>query len=327
MTLKVHILYTPDGKAQAALLSSLDRGVMVSMGPDLPDEADFEILVAGRPDEHHLTASPALNTLVVPFAGIPDTTRELLLHYPQLAVHNLHHNAQATAELAISLLLAAAKWIVPFDKSLRSGDWTPRYQESPAALLYEKTALILGFGHIGQRIARICQAIGMQVIAVRNDPSKPLEEGLQAEVHAPSNLPSLWPRADTLILSLPLTPQTQGLINRKELEALPPGAILINVGRGAIVNESSLYQALQTGRLRSAGLDVWYQYPEDETQRKQTYPSRFPFHQLENVVMSPHRGGKTEETEPLRMRHLAALLNTYHRGETLPNAVNIEAGY
>ena len=108
---------------------------------------------------------------------------------------------------------------------------------------------------------------------------------------------------------------------------LPPGAELVNVGRGPIVDEAALYNALRNGTLHAAGLDVWYNYPADEAGRSHTLPSAYPFHELENVVMSPHRAGHSSETETLRMGHLMVLLNAAARGEPMPNRLDVRVGY
>jgi phosphoglycerate dehydrogenase-like enzyme len=102
---------------------------------------------------------------------------------------------------------------------------------------------------------------------------------------------------------------------------------LVNVGRGPIVDEAALYQALREGTLHSAGLDVWYNYPTDKAARSHTPPSAYPFHELDNVVMSPHRAGGADETDMLRMMHLAALFNAAARGDEMPNRVDLQAGY
>jgi phosphoglycerate dehydrogenase-like enzyme len=93
------------------------------------------------------------------------------------------------------------------------------------------------------------------------------------------------------------------------------------------VAEGALYHALSDGTLYAAGLDVWYNYPPDQAARAHTQPSAYPFHELDNVVMSPHRAGGSTETERLRMQHLAELLNAAARGESMPNRVDLEAGY
>ena len=141
------------------------------------------------------------------------------------------------------------------------------------------------------------------------------------------HLPQLLPRSHALIITAPLTPDTKGLIGEKELALLPRGAVLVNVGRGAIVDEVALYQALKSGQLAAAGLDVWYNYPADEAAQTHTPPSQFAFHELDNVVMSPHRGGDEAGIDAARMQHLAQLLNAATRGDAVPNRVSLEAGY
>jgi phosphoglycerate dehydrogenase-like enzyme len=264
--------------------------------------------------------------LIIPWAGLPVETGSLLAEFPEIAVHNLHHNAQPVAEMALTLLLSAAKSIVPFDQALRRGDWRPRYRPSPTQLLANKTALILGYGAIGRQTAGQCKAIGMRVLATRRNPAQ-RPDGPADEVHPSSALSELLPEANALLICLPHTPETDGLISQKELALLPQGAILVNVGRGPIVDQSALYIALQNGHLHAAGLDVWYNYPADEASRSHTLPADFPFQELDNVVMSPHRAGSTGETNALRMAHLADLLNAAAAGESLPNRIDLAAGY
>jgi phosphoglycerate dehydrogenase-like enzyme len=309
------------------LQAQLDPGVRIISGPDLPAESDYEVLITGRPTREQLAASPRLRAVVVPWAGVPETMRDLVPDFPHVEVHNLHHNADATAELAFALLLAAAKRVVPLDQKLRDGDWSARYGSSETVLLHSKTALILGYGSIGQRVARYCHALGMTLLATRRDPTKDANDDLPVELHLPDALRDLLPRAEVLVVTLPLTSETEGLIGRRELDLLPDNAILVNVGRGPIVDQQALFDALRDGRMHSAGLDVWYNYPEGEEARAHTLPADVPFHTLENIVMSPHRGGDTMDTDRLRMADLARILNAASRGEPMPNRVDLEAGY
>jgi phosphoglycerate dehydrogenase-like enzyme len=99
------------------------------------------------------------------------------------------------------------------------------------------------------------------------------------------------------------------------------------MGRGPVVDQDALYNALITGKLHSAGIDVWYNYPPDEDARAYTPPADFPFHELDNIVMSPHRGGGASEVETLRMAHLAELLNAAASGDQIPNQVDLKRGY
>jgi phosphoglycerate dehydrogenase-like enzyme len=325
-TLHVHLLDAPEPAALAVLRGHLDGNVVLTCGRDLPPQPEYHVLAAGRPDRSHLTASPALHTLIIPFAGLPAATRTLLLDFPHIAVHNLHHNAALTAELALALLLSASKFIIPFDRALRAHDWSPRYRPNPSLLLEGKTALILGFGAIGKRIARACWGLGMQVVAVRRQlRSEPCD--FPVEVHASDALPVLLPRAHVLVIALPATPETEGLIGAPELALMPPGGVLVNIGRGPIVEQNALFEALQSGQLAAAGLDVWYNYPTTPDSRSHTPPADLSFHQLDNVVMSPHRAGHSTETESMRMMALADLLNAAVRAQPLPNRVDLFAGY
>ena len=327
MTLKVHYFTEPQADALEVLLSKLGTGIHLSTGVEIPSHAAYQVLINGTPKRAHLDASPGLNTLIIPYSGVPAAIRDLLPDYPQLKVYNLHHNAAPTAEMAIALLMAAAKFLLPFDRTFREHDWRPSYQPDPASLLAGKTALILGFGHIGQRVGRFCQALGMQVIAVRRHPETPFISGVQAEIHPPQALDQILPRTNVLIITLPITSETEGLIGAKQLSSMIPGGILVNVGRGRIVDQVALYGALKDGPLSAAGLDVWYNYPKTPEERGSTPPADYPFHELENVVMSPHRGGGSKETEILRMHHLAELLNALHNGTPTQNQVDISAGY
>jgi phosphoglycerate dehydrogenase-like enzyme len=247
-----------------------------------------------------------------------------MLQFPQIAVHNIHHNAIPAAEAAISLMLACAKDLVPIDRALREGDWSMRYLPSRAVLLAGRRALVLGYGAIGREVAVRCRGLGMSVGAVTTDRQRDAHS--EANTAPVSELHRLLPHADVLFLSLPLTTKTEGLIGEKELSLLADDAILVNVSRGRIVDEAALYSHLERGRLR-AGLDVWYEYPRDEGSRSSTRPSAYPFHELSNVVMTPHLAGHSRETERLRAREISRLLNLAVRGEPLPNRVDVEAGH
>lgn len=326
MTLKVFILHPFEGEARDLLLGTLSTHIELAEGPELPDRFEYEVLVAGRPERAHLQASPKLSRLVIPFAGLPDVTRDLIADFPALRVYNIHHNAAPTAEMALALLLGAAKFLLPYDRLFRENNWTMRYAPSPAVLLEGKNALILGYGQIGQRLGRALEALGMRVRGVRRDPGQAVEKGAPGEVYALSALHDLIPETDVLVICLPLTPQTAGLLGADELAALPPGCVLVNVGRGPIIDQAALYHALKERRLAAAGLDVWYNYPRTPEERQDCAPADYPFHELDNVVLSPHRAGHVIETESLRAADLADLLNRLADGSE-PAPIDPKRGY
>lgn len=315
-----------DDAAWQTLLDALDPEINIQTGEELPQPAEYKILVAGRPNVEQLTASPRLRTLVIPWAGMPVETAELMANYPQIHIHNLHHNAITTAETALMLLLMAAKQILPIERRFRENDWRPRYAPNAAVSLHGKTALILGYGSIGRHVGEVCAAMGMHVLGTQRHLTAPTRLG-NAEIHPAAHLHRLLPQANALIVTLPLTDETRGLIGAEELSLLPPQAMVVNVGRGPVIDQFALYEALKNGHLHAAGLDVWYNYPQDETSRANTPPADVPFGQLENVVMSPHRGGGTTDIELVRMAHLAELLNTVVQGKPMPNQIHLERGY
>ncbi len=130
-----------------------------------------------------------------------------------------------------------------------------------------------------------------------------------------------------MIVCLPSTEHTKGLLDARRLGLLPDGAVLVNVARADIVDEDALYEGLESRRIAAAGLDVWYRYPQSEDGRSDTLPGNRPFHELANVVPSPHRAGHGAGTEAERARHLASTLNAAARGADVPHRVDIAEGY
>lgn len=324
----VHFHRSPDENALTCLHADLSSNVQLSFGDDPTSEKQVHVLISGRPTAEEINRFPHLEKLIIPWAGVPMETFELLEGKPGIDIHNLHHNAVPVAEYALMLLMAAAKNILPMDRTLRKSDWRPRYMPDTAILLTGKTALILGYGHIGRVLARYLKAFDMKVLATRNSVGSPISEE-DVEIHPSSNLHGLLPQAEFLIIALPHTSVTEGLIGERELALLPRNAILVNIGRGAIIDQAALYDALINHRIAGAGIDVWYNYPKDDNARTATRPADHPFHELDNIVMSPHRAGglNTEDTERLRMSHLAVLLNAEARGEEMPNRVDPKKGY
>lgn len=326
MTLHVHVLQSYSATSEEALHRLLNSSIQVTQGSEVVEPETVAILVGGFPSAQNLDECPNLQAVIVPFAGVPAETQDLLRARPTVDLYSLHFNFIPTAEMAITLLLAAEKMVVPLDRDLRKNDWTNRYIATAAGILDGKTALILGFGQIGKRIAMGCHGLGMKCIGVRRSvDSVHMEEGVP--VYPVSALHTLLPRTDALLMALPGTPHTEGMIGAEEIALLPAMSIVVNVGRGATLDEEALYLALKAGRIRAAGLDVWWNYPKNEGERTTTPPSRFPFHELDNVVMSPHRGGWLSEAESNRNTALAALLNAAARGEPMTGKVDKTLGY
>ena len=281
---------------------------------------DTEVVVAGRVSPELAASFPKLKHVVIPFAGVPPVTLETIRNLPDVTLHNIHHNAAAAAEMAVSLILTTVKFLIPADSALREGDWRPRYIPM-GKLIVDSRVTILGWGNIGKRIDTICTAMGASVTRV----GRTAKENCRGV----DDLQSILPKTDILIICVPMTDETKDMIGQKELSLLPRGASLVNIARGSVVQEEALFRSLESGHLGGAGLDVWYQYPQSEEERERTPPSKFDFSSLPNVVMSPHRGGAfgVEELEIKRMEHIASLLRALAEGDDSLSRINPDLGY
>lgn len=311
----------------AQLASLVPDGVSVYTGEHPPADG-FEILVAGRPTRAQIEYSRTLRWLLIPWAGLPRPTAELMKQYPQIRVHNLHHNAGAVAELAIGLLLSAARKLIPGDRGMRRGNWALRYKQEESLLIDGSKALVLGYGEVGRRVSELLRAMGARVEATRRTQQK-REDQKGIIVHPPSALPTLLPSAQFVILCLPLTPDTDGMIGKYELALMKESTILVNVGRAELVDEKALYESLSSRRIGGAALDVWYNYPFSSAEMSSTMPSIAPFWDLDNVVMCPHVGGAfgVPSLERKRMEHLAVIIRAAFEGDRVPWQVDLAQGY
>ena len=188
-------------------------------------------------------------------------------------------NALAVAEHALALMLAVARRIPRIDREMRGGAW-PREQLTQ---LLGKTLGVFGTGRIGARVIALGRALGMEVLgwSARGDAA-----GLTALGARPADKEEILKTADVISLHLRLSPETRGFLGRKELSLLKRGAVLVNTGRGALVERDALLDALQTGKLGGAGLDVFHDEP---------LKANDPLLGLASVVLSPHNAGQTPE--------------------------------
>ncbi|KPV64798.1 MAG: Glyoxylate reductase [Candidatus Bathyarchaeota archaeon BA1] len=194
--------------------------------------------------------------------------------------------AEAVAELTMGLMISLARSIPLADRTMKEGGWIKRGLMGWE--LRGKTLGTIGLGNIGERVARIAKALGMRIlITKRTEPSPELLRELEAEYIPLKELPSFLQRSDIVTVHVPLTPETRHMIGERELQLMKDGAILINTSRGAIVDERALLEALQSGKLRGAALDVYEVEP----------PKDLALIKLNNVVCTPHIGAQTEEAQ------------------------------
>ncbi len=209
-------------------------------------------------------------------------------------------SAVPIAHTVFAYLLALSRDLRAFEAAQQRGEWQPR----DVVDLAGSTLGIVGLGPIGLEVARLGRAFDMHVIGLRRTPrgDEPCETWPLAR------LPELLPRADWLVLALPLTPQTHHLLDAAAFERLKPGARLVNVGRGALVDEAALVRALQSGRLAGAGLDVFEVEP---------LPPESPLWSMREVIVTPHCSGKNPGNDRRAERIFVEHLARFARGEPL----------
>lgn len=230
-------------------------------------------------------------------------------------VCNVYGHERGVTEQAFMLMMALQRRLLNLDRALRTGDWTP--SRPYLSELKNNHLLILGLGHIGVELVRWGHFMGMQVSALTrsNSTSRAKELGLVGSGTL-ADLKQHLPKADFVVVAIPTAKETTDLIGQAELQLMKPTAFIVNVGRAPVINEDALYTALKDKVIAGAGLDVWYQYPVPGQKR---LPATRPFHELDNVVMTPHK--PTQETMDYRWGEIAKNIANYAAGQELKNVV------
>jgi phosphoglycerate dehydrogenase-like enzyme len=258
-----------------------------------------------------LRRSPALQWVHIHSAG---ADRPI---YPELRARGVQvttssgANAEVVAQTAIGGLLALARRFPQLMRAQQCRQWAPLVAHAPAPRdLAGQTAVVVGWGPIGQRIAPVLQLLGLNVVVMRFSPVSVAQDSV--EMASMADFSSVLPRADWLILACPLTAQTRGLINAERLAALPSGANVINVARGEVVVEADLTASLQSGQLGGAFLDVFEYEP---------LAADSPLWDLPNVMLTPHSAGHSDGNHGRVCELFLANLARFARGEALHHAV------
>ena len=305
------------------LLHHTHQIVSISQGIQLPGEkehfesADVLVGVSLNPS---LPKPARLRLLQAPAAGTDGIQRGCLPAGSQLA--NCFGHENAIAEYVMTALLLRHVPLLQADQALRQGEW-PYFAGRPGALRTElgsQTIGLLGFGHIGKTLAQRAKAFGMHVVVANRSPVISLDSHCVDQSFRLSDLQAFMQACDVVVVTLPLTEETRGLVNAVALAAMRPNSLIVNVGRGAVIDESALFEALQRRQIAGAIIDTWYQYPDAE--KPQCAPSQFDFASLDNVLMTPHMSGWTEGTVRRRQQTIADNINRLSEGQALLNVLS-----
>lgn len=301
----------------------------ISVLPDVLSEADrqayaqADVIIATKFDAS-LPVPAKLKLFHVPGAGYDAVDLAAL---PEAAtVCNCFGHEQAIAEYVMSALLARNVPLAAADADLRQGRWT-YWAGAPERVHGEiagQTIGLLGFGHIGKAIAARAKAFEMRVVVANR--SKVEASALVDQAFTLDRLGEFWGASDAIVVSVPYTGETKGIVGADAFAKMRPGAVVINVGRGPTIDEAALYEALKQNRIGGAIIDTWYQYPSPGCANP--LPSALPFQHLPNIMMTPHMSGWTTGTIRRRQQTMAdnvgrrlegiACINVVREGRTTP---------
>lgn len=259
-----------------------------------------------------LTGAPNLRWLQLAIAGADILPFERLAARGVAVTSASGANAASVAHAAVAGVLALARGVPAWVDAQRERRWQPYGRERVPADLDGTTAVIVGLGEIGRRIARACRGLDMRVVGVRRHAQPDVDCD---EVVTPERLPAIAEKADWLIFACPLTEQTRNLANRELLARLPAHARVINVGRGGVVDEDALLEALREGRLAGAYLDVFATEP---------LPADSPLWDAPNLLISPHVGGASRGFAGRGVEIFIDNLRQWTHGEALRNLVRFD---
>lgn len=283
---------------------------------------DADIVVGGHIGDELIERATKLKFIQSVAAGVDMFNFGLLKNRNIMLASAKGCNAREVAEHAFALLLALAKKITGMDSSLKGGKWIPWREETMLDDLSGKTLGIVGYGHIGRELARMAKCFGMRVLAVKRTPPREPRDRYADYIGGVGSLDEVLQESDFVVVALPLTPETRGMINADRLRRMKRTAYLINMGRGPVVDEEALYTALVEGWIAGAGIDVWYEYPPSPNA-----PSRLGIHRLGNVVASSHKGGWTPGARAKCIRFAAENVRRFILGETPLNLVDPDVPY
>lgn len=238
-----------------------------------------------------------------------------LVDSPVILTNGVGVFSASLGEFALGAILYFAKDFRRMIRNQNAGVW----EQFDVTLVAGQTVGIVGYGDIGRAVAVRVRPLGMAILALKRHAPSPGHQGnLVDEFYTPERRLEMIGRSDYIVVATPLTQETRNMIGEAEFAAMKPTAVVINVGRGPVINETAMIGALSSNRIKGAALDVFDQEP---------LPAGHPFYKLENVLLSPHCADHTPEWLEDAMRLFLEQFARYRAGEPLVNIVNKNLGY
>lgn len=315
-------------KPVVLIAEELSPATLEALGPDFEirnvDGADRSLLLpalananavlirsATKMDEEAIAAAPKLKVIARAGVGLDNVDIKAATNAGVMVVNAPTSNVVSAAELAIAQILGLARHIPDANASLKAGEW--KRSKFTGAELYEKTIGIIGLGRIGTLVAQ--RLAGFDVKLLGYDPYVTQARAEQIGVEL-TTIEDLMQRSDFVTIHIPKTAETTGMISTKEFALAKPNLRIVNCSRGGIIDEDALYEALSSGKIAGAGLDVFVTEP----------PKDSPLLTLPNILVTPHLGASTDEAQEKAGISVARSVRLALAGDLVPDAVNVAGG-
>ncbi len=286
----------------------------------VPEEIpDTDVFIGWSLRPQQFVTASKLRWIHSPAAAVHQLMFPELIQSNVLVTNSTGIHGPVVAEHAIAVLLALAKRLPQAMQYQAKRTWSQDqlWHEHPRPReVMDSTVAVIGMGSIGREFTARAKALGMKVLAVRENTAKGTD-GADA-VYSPAEIDTVLPLADYVLLCTPVTPATTGLINTARLSKMKPDAYLINVGRGPLIDEAAVFQALKDKRIAGAALDVFNEEP---------LPASSPFWSLDNLLLTPHTAAVTERLWERHYKLIVENMNRFLAGKPLLNAVDKKRGY
>ncbi len=240
---------------------------------------------------------------------------------------NGHGNSYFTAQHAVAMLLTLLNKIIPHHTWMKEGKWRRGDKEATSIPLRDKKVGLLGYGAINSKVHRFLSGFDIQFSILKRTKRALSSTFTDVTIFSKDQLNEFLKSINILIVAVPETTETKDLINENELKLLGSDGIIVNVSRGSVVNEKSLFNALKENKILGAAIDVWYEYSPNEDEKGHKFPFHYPFNILNNVILSPHRAA-SPFSDLKRWDEVIENIKRYNKGRNdFLNVVNLDREY
>jgi len=285
-----------------------DSWEILAWDPAINDPQDFvemasraDCIVGGGIPTKQWPAIPNLKLFQIPWTGYDFCSPQTMP--ARVPVCNTFEHESAIAEFVLGGMLEMKLGLRDLDQKFRNGGWNGKSpgMSTSHGEVRDATVGIIGYGHIGYEVAKRAKAFDMRIIGTRRR-EQPTPELLDW-LGTPDKMDQLLSESDFVVVACDLNAETEGMIGQDQLSLMKSDAILINVARGRVINETALYNTLESHRIGGAVLDVWYQY--NQPGEKEVWPSLYPFQDLDNVLLSAHESASSHKMWERRWKFVA----------------------